>query len=268
MPSGPTVVPCGCDHRRCSPGRSRVVRAILTAVSTPQPVPPGDLHLLAGELLDALRGQPASAFLIIGGGVALQHYCAFRATHDLDAWYTTPPSPAALAVVRAAVEQVATRHGYTVRERTWGQTTSLELLDDGRPCFSLQFALRDIQLEEPLDSAWLPIKIETFADTVASKMVALVERGAPRDFVDIFTIVQRHLCSYAQCWGLWQRKMPDAPIAEARMKVEHHLQRIEARVPLDRIDPAPRAQATALRAFFHAEFANEFGHGPRYQSLS
>jgi predicted nucleotidyltransferase component of viral defense system len=30
--------------------------------------------------------------------------------------------------------------------------------------------------------------IDSFGDLVASKMVALVERGAPRDFFDIFTL--------------------------------------------------------------------------------
>jgi len=31
-------------------------------------------------------------------------------------------------------------------------------------------------------------------------MVALIERGAPRDFLDIFTLCQAELFDIAECW--------------------------------------------------------------------
>jgi len=39
------------------------------------PTMPARLHALAKEILDELRDQPAAAAIILGGGVALQHYC-------------------------------------------------------------------------------------------------------------------------------------------------------------------------------------------------
>jgi hypothetical protein len=40
-----------------------------------QPRPPRRLNEFAARILERLRGQPAAAHIIIGGGVALQHYC-------------------------------------------------------------------------------------------------------------------------------------------------------------------------------------------------
>ena len=47
-------------------------------ISDHQPSPPNQLHELAREILGELQDQPAAAALIIGGGVALQHYCEYR----------------------------------------------------------------------------------------------------------------------------------------------------------------------------------------------
>jgi len=35
-------------------------------------------------------------------------------------------------------------------------------------------------------------------------MVALVERGAPRDFLDIYTVCQAGLVTLEECWELWR----------------------------------------------------------------
>ncbi len=233
----------------------------MRPVTEPQPVPPPNLDPLAGELLSELRGEPAAADIIIGGGVALQHYCAFRSTHDLDAWYTQNASSATTSRIRDAIERVAARHGYDVRERRWGETLSLDLLGGGKKRFAFQVARRDVQIDAPLESAWPPVKIETLRDAIASKMVALVERGAPRDFVDIYTIVEHDLCSQQECWSLWQRKVPDASIAEAQMKVLHNLLQIEARTPLESLPADTATRARALRGFFKTRFVKESSDG-------
>lgn len=59
-----------------------------------------------------------------------------------------------------------------------------------QPHQSIQIANRTARLEYPIPAGWINVPLDTLADLVASKMVALVERGAPRDFLDIFQICQ------------------------------------------------------------------------------
>ena len=46
-------------------------------------------------------------------------------------------------------------------------------------------------LDATLVAAWSPVRIESLRDNVASKMTALVERGAPRDLRDIHELCRR-----------------------------------------------------------------------------
>ncbi|MGB9674173.1 MAG: nucleotidyl transferase AbiEii/AbiGii toxin family protein [Anaerolineales bacterium] len=48
--------------------------------------------------------------------------------------------------------------------------------------------------------------IQPFEDLVASKMVALVEWGAPRDFLDIYHLCKKGLVTIAECWQLWRER--------------------------------------------------------------
>jgi hypothetical protein len=94
---------------------------------------------------------------------------------------------------------------------------------------------------------------------VASKMVALVERGAPRDFRDIYSLCQEELVSASECWRLWrerqQRAGADLDPYRARLAIETHLSRIAQHRPLDTIaEPGQRAAATSLRNWFALEF--------------
>jgi predicted nucleotidyltransferase component of viral defense system len=94
----------------------------------------------------------------------------------------------------------------TVRIRSWGDVDSVELQQDGRTVFSFQVARRSAHLEEPISAGWIEVPLDSLADLVSSKMVALVERGAPRDFLDIYTLCQAGLLSVADCWALWRRQ--------------------------------------------------------------
>jgi hypothetical protein len=94
---------------------------------------------------------------------------------------------------------------------------------------------------------------------VASKMVALVERGAPRDFRDIYALCRADLTTPHDCWALWERRQElsgsDVDRARARLAVETHLTRIALHRPLERIaDPQQQAEAEQLRAWFRGVF--------------
>ncbi len=70
-------------------------------------------------------------------------------------------------------------------------------------------------------------------------MIALVERGAPRDFLDIYTLCQAGLLSVNDCWELWSRRQTlagnDADLSRARLAFETHLERIALHRPLEKI---------------------------------
>lgn len=211
---------------------------------------------LADRVLSLLAGRPEAGHIILGGYFALQHYLDYRQTHDVDAWWKGRADADAEESIRRAMQRVADEHGMELSERRFGDTLSFELATAGVRRFSFQIALRSVAIEEPQPSAWPPILIETLADNVGAKMNALVNRGAPRDFLDIKAVVDAGLMNSARCWQLWQAKNPSAPLAAARRNLLLQLSGLEARRPLATIaDPHARGQAEAVRRWFAQEFA-------------
>ncbi|MBV8067517.1 MAG: nucleotidyl transferase AbiEii/AbiGii toxin family protein [Candidatus Eremiobacteraeota bacterium] len=221
-----------------------------------EPKVPASLDPLAREILEQLRGDARVANVVLGGGIALAHYVEYRPTRDIDAWWGTARMEEARVAIASAVKAVAERHGLGVRQRSWGETLSYEIMDmqENRVVFAFQIAPRDIQLEEPRPSEWSPLLLETLTDNLGSKMNALVDRGAPRDFLDIYELMARGLYTPQDCWSIWQRKNPDADGRAARNKVLHNLLSIEARTPLDSVSAAERQTAQRRRIFFKTEF--------------
>jgi len=148
-----------------------------------------------------------------------------------------------------------------VRERAWGETTSIEAYDGVRKVFSFQVAVRSVELSPPVRSPWGRIPIETLDDNIASKMMALVARGAPRDFVDIKEVVDAGLVSPARCWELWAAKRPGIEFDDARVRVQTHLARIEARMPIDRLPVERRDAAVELRRWYRGALTDRLVTG-------
>jgi hypothetical protein len=196
----------------------------------------------------------------VGGALGLLHYLDYRPTHDVDAWWM----PAATTQVQKEVVEVieATLRSFgQVRRRTWGDVVSIELEVDAEAVFSFQIARRDAQLQPATRVPWMGILLDSFPDLVASKMVALVERGAPRDFRDIHAVCQAGLSTPTQCWQWWKDRQQlassDADPTRARLAVETHLSRIEQHRPLAQIsDPGQRREAETVRTWFKSEFPN------------
>lgn len=210
---------------------------------------------IAADILERLAGYPEASQIVLGGYFALQFYIRYRDTHAIDAWWKDTPDPRTEAVLREVVTQVAAARNLSVRERRFGETLSLELLADGRKCFAVQIAVRSVTLDPPVPSPWPPILLETLSDNIGSKMNALVERGAPRDFTDIHWAVNAGLMNASECWGIWARKNPGAPVAEAKRKAALHLAKIECWRPLESIaDDSARENAGRNRDWFRQEF--------------
>ena len=216
---------------------------------------PENLDPLAEMILQRLRRHPASSEIILGGYFGLQHYLNYRQTHDIDAWWRQRATVETEAAIRQVMQEVSAERGAHYRERRFGETMSFEMAEpDGRR-MSFQIAVRDIALDAPQDSPWAPILIETLRDNVASKMNALVNRSAPRDFLDIQKTVESGLISGEECWRLWALKNPGQRLADAKGKTLLNLENLEQRRPLDQIqDSAARARAQATRDWFRREF--------------
>jgi hypothetical protein len=84
-------------------------------------------------------------------------------------------------------------------------------------------------------------------------MNALVERGAPRDFLDIHRIVTSGVMGLKETWSLWETRNPRRSSEEAKKMVLyqlHQLSGIEQRRPLDSI----REQIERSKAEEHRKF--------------
>ena len=221
------------------------------------PKRPKTLPELTEVTLQALSHEPLAANIILGGGVALKHYDDYRATQDIDAWWKEFRDTATFESVRARLEAVAAERGYTIAHRQFGTTDSLEFMPEGanKKVFSFQISVRDFPLDETLVSVWPPLRIETFRDNIGSKMNALVNRGAPRDLLDIYRVVNDGLITGEECWNLWRQKNEGGDVTDAQGKVRTHLNRLEQRRPLESIpDAQERASAESLRRWYKAIF--------------
>ena len=208
--------------------------------------------------LRALVEQGLGRKISLGGAFGLAHYFEYRSTHDVDAWWMPETTAEEQQKVIETIKEALQPYG-PVRTRMWGDVVSIELLREERVVFSFQIAKRSAQLEPSLLAPWVDVFLDSFSDILASKMVALVERGAPRDFRDIYTLCQAGLVTPRRCWELWRKRQElsggDTDVNRARLAVLTHLARIEQHRPLREIkDPAWRAQAEQVRTWFKMEF--------------
>ena len=122
-------------------------------------------------------------------------------------------------------------------------------------------ARRSARLQPSTPSPWEGILLDSFDDLVVSKMLALVERGAPRDFLDIYQLCNEGLVTPMRCWHLWRKRQAlaesDTDSARARLAIMTHLARIEQHRPLAQIiDDSRRDEAEQVRRWFKEEFVH------------
>lgn len=227
-------------------------------VAVRQPVRPTHLSEHAERTLQALASADLGHAISLGGALGLLHYLDYRSTHDVDAWWAPSASLEDRERVIAVVEETLRPSG-EVRARRWGEVVSIELRVAGKTVFSFQIAERSAQLEPTATLPWTEVDIDSLPDLVASKMTALVERGAPRDFRDIDALCHSGLITASECWSLWalrqQRAGSDIDLHRARLAVSTHLARIEQHRPLKAItDVDQRLEAARVRTWFNTEF--------------
>jgi hypothetical protein len=210
--------------------------------------------------LQALAAHGLGGKISLGGAFGLLHYLDYRPTHDVDAWWVPSATTEDRRQVILVIEETLQSFGQ-VKKRAWGDVVSVALMREGKTVFSFQVAHRSAQLETPTPAPWTDVLLDSFPDLLASKMVALVERGAPRDFRDVYALCRAGLTTPQKCWELWRRRQQlagsDSDSARARLAVETHLARIAQHRPLEDItDPTKRAEAEQVRRWFVQEFLN------------
>jgi hypothetical protein len=213
----------------------------------------GEICLRA--LTDAGLGEKIS----LGGALGLLYYYDYRPTHDVDAWWVDATEQDRQRIVQTITTALEPWGAVTVR--SWGDVVSIELHDETGKVFSFQIAKRSGQLEPARVVPELGVLLDSFPDLVASKMVALVERGLPRDFRDIHAVCQAGLITPQKCWNLWSRRQQiagsDTDQHRAKLAIETHLERIAQHRRLDEIaDPEKRREAHELRKWFREVFLN------------
>jgi len=225
-----------------------------------RPRRPAHMPAYAEACLQALASQDLGGKISLGGAFGLLHYLDYRPTHAVDAWWVPSATAEDQHRVIGAIEATLRPFGQ-IRRRAWGDVVSVDLIRGSRVVFSFQIARRSAQLEPPALAPWTDVLLDSFPDLLASKAVALVERGTPRDFRDIFTLCQAGLTTPQECWSLWRRRQQlagsDTDSARARLALETHLARIAQHRPLREIaDPTKRAEAERVRRWFAREFAD------------
>lgn len=224
------------------------------------PKRPSNLSIYGEACLRALAKAGLGDKISLGGALGLLHYLDYRPTHDVDAWWSAAATEEERQQVVKTVEEVLRSFGQ-VETRSWGDVISMELRDETGRIFSFQIANRSAQLARPAQAPWVAVLLDSFQDLVASKMVALVERGAPRDFRDVYSLCQSDLITPRECWELWRKRQQmagsDCDAVRARLALETHLSRIAKHRPLAQIEaPEPRQEAQRLRDWFAKEFLN------------
>lgn len=223
-----------------------------------RPRRPTHLSEYARVCLEALAEQGLGGQISLGGALGLLHYLDYRPTHDVDAWWRAAATEQEQQQVLSVIEDALQPFGQ-VRRRVWGDVVSIELTRDGGTVFSFQIARRTAQLQPSVPALWTDVLLDSFQDLLASKMVALVERGAPRDFRDIYSVCRAGLATPAECWQQWRERQrlagSDTDSNRAQLAIETHLARIAQHRPMAEIgDPAQRAAAEDVRSWFAEEF--------------
>ncbi len=219
---------------------------------------PKSLNEFAKVCLETLSKSTLGQFITLGGAVGLSLYHEFRTTKDIDAWWTLDVSENNRESTIDLIKTILENYG-SVTIRRSGDVVSLNLRQQGKVVFNFQIANRSALLRQPIESPWPPVTLDSFDDLVASKMTALIERGAPRDFLDIYEICNKKLVTISRCWELWHERESKRGVTEPDQQIAYeavllHLSRIERSRPLETIaDSNQRNHANEVRVWFKNE---------------
>jgi len=103
------------------------------------------------------------------------------------------------------------------------------------------------------------VSLDGFSNLVANKMVALVERGAPQDFLDIYTLCYEGLTTASRCWQLWKVRQESTghtvKTMWAKMAVLNHVAQLAQTYPSEKmVDPIEPSAISHIQLWFQTDF--------------
>ena len=103
------------------------------------------------------------------------------------------------------------------------------------------------------------VSLDGLSDLVANKMVALVERGAPQDFLDIYTLCYEGLTTASRCWQLWKVRQKStgrtATTMWAKMAVLNHAAQLGQTCSSEKMaDPIEPDVISHIQMWFQTDF--------------
>lgn len=220
---------------------------------------PESTNEFALACLEALENSGLGRYIVLGGAFALAHYHEYRTTKDIDTWWIEDAAEKEKEAVVELLKTTLEEFG-EVAVRRFGDVVSIDLRQKNRVVFNFRVAARSALLRAPSQSPWPTIALDSFDDLIASKMTALVERGTPRDFLDIYQMCREKLTTISRCWQLWEEREKKRGVISPNPQLGCeglllHLSRIERTRPLDNIsDSGQRKKAHDLRNWFKDEF--------------
>ncbi len=156
-------------------------------------------EILLPEQQEALRqlARPATECgFYLGGGIAIAAHLGHRQSLDLD-WFTYGRLDDPLGLARELQERGVNLHVGSVERAT------LHGAVGGVRASFLEY--RHPTLVSPLDWSDLGCQVASLDDLAAMKLLAVDQRGAKRDFVDVHAIIASAL-SLAKILGLFRQK--------------------------------------------------------------
>jgi len=144
---------------------------------------PEVLSLAQRSVLDRLGALATRMGFYLGGGTAIALYLGHRRSIDLD-WFTSSPLPAP----RDLVKELG-REGIALGVRRWERGTVHGLVARVRVSF---FEYQYPSLHAARTWPEVGCRLASLDDLACMKLVAVAQRGARKDFVDIYALVTRH----------------------------------------------------------------------------
>lgn len=135
-----------------------------------------------------VAGLPeADGFILAGGAALAAHGLLDRATRDLD-FFGRPEQQAQVHLLAAAFERACREHGLVVRRERDAEAFMRLTVEDGTDSCEVDIAI-DYRALDPVDTRLGP----TFdlRELGANKVLAIFDRAAPRDFVDLAELAKR-----------------------------------------------------------------------------
>ena len=177
----------------------------------------------------ALAATQRHGYVLAGGNALAAHGLLARATKDLDLFTTTPrATETAVLDVTAAL----TAAGYRVQTlravQPGGEFASLLIAraDGAEVTLDLGRDARDHPPARIVLQRGLPQPVLDLEDLVASKVAALLSRGAARDYIDVSTVHDRFGAGYDQhaLLRLAFTRDPGLPAADAAIAARRLVQ--------------------------------------------